>query len=152
MAMGYAAGAVAGAAGSADAIARGLEERPMDERTLAGLYGRPDDCPGGYRFVHKLPALPADLRDPLQVDGAVADALVAHGDFVADIARLTAAALLQVHGADAAIPAEAVRDTAAQVATSLAVALLRRPVLEQAIRSSIGEQGAFGQAWLSCPE
>jgi hypothetical protein len=124
----------------------------IDLPALARLYARAEDCPGPYRIVHKLPALPASLGEPVEIDRVVADTLVAHPDFVSDIARLTAAALLQVHGGSASLEEHAVRSMAAQVATSLAVALLRSRVLEEAVAASLADQGAFGQAFISCPE
>lgn len=124
----------------------------MDEKVLALLYGTPDDCPGTYRIVHKLPALPDGLRQHGEIDRVVAEQLVAHDDFVADIARLTARALRQVHGDGLDVSPQALRGMAGQVATSLAVALLRSQVLENAIGTALVEQGAFGRAYISCPE
>ncbi|MEB3265430.1 MAG: hypothetical protein VKN13_02325 [Cyanobacteriota bacterium] len=124
----------------------------IDLPALARLYASGDDCPGPYRIVHKRPALTSTLRHSEDIDHVVADTLVAHVDFVNDIAHLTAAALLQVHGGSANLGDDAVRATAAQVATSLAVALLRSRVLEEAVAAALVEQGAFGQAFISCPE
>lgn len=119
---------------------------------LARLYASGDACPGPYRIVHKRPALPASLGQAEEIDHVVADTLVAHDDFVSDIAHLTAAALLQVHGSTASLDDDKVRATAAQVATSLTVALLRSRVLEEAVAAALADQGAFGQAFISCPE
>ena len=124
----------------------------MDEKLLALLYGTPDDCPGTYRIVHKLPGLPEALRQHGEIDRVVAERLVGHDDFVADIARMTARALRQVHGDGVDTSPQALRGLAGQVATSLAVALLRSRVLEEAVAASLADQGAFGQAFISCPE
>jgi hypothetical protein len=124
----------------------------MDEKLLGSLYGTPDDCPGTYRVVHKLPGLPADLALHGEIDRVVAERLVSHDDFVSDIGRLTARALRQVHGDALDASPQALRGMAGQVATSLAVALLRTQALESAIATALVEQGAFGRAYISCPE
>ncbi|MCP9774875.1 hypothetical protein KBY58_05930 [Cyanobium sp. HWJ4-Hawea] len=116
------------------------------------LYHRPDDCPGPYRVVHKLPVLPESLKDHIEIDNVVADSLLAHQDFLDDIGELTARALLQVHGANADFDMAAVRGMAGQIATSLAVAMLRGQMLETAISTAIERLNAEGQAQLACPE
>lgn len=119
---------------------------------FAELYAHPDACPGPYRVVHKLPALPDDLKQAIEIDNVVADVLVNHADFLRDIAQLTATALLQVHGSDALFSESTIRGMAGQVSTSLAVALLRSQVLESAIASAIADQRSFSQGHLACPE
>ena len=48
----------------------------VQNNQLALLYGKPDECSGPYRVVHKLPALPATLKDPIEIDNVVAETLV----------------------------------------------------------------------------
>jgi hypothetical protein len=122
------------------------------DNPLALLYGKPDECPGPYRVVKKLPALPATLQDSAEIDNVVAETLVDHPDFLQDIAHLTANALVQVHGADAEFSETQIRGVAGQISTSLAVALLRSHVLDSAIHNAIAEQTSFGQGYLACPE
>lgn len=124
----------------------------LDEKSLALLYGSPDTCPGNYRIVHKLPPLPQGLTSTARLDNIVVEALVNHDDFVADIGRLTAEALLQVHGPEALLSKAEVRGLAGQISASLAVALLRSKVLEQAIQQSLGGLACFDQAAIACPE
>lgn len=124
----------------------------LHEPALELLYGNPDECPGPYRVVHKLPALPSSLRDHIEIDNEVADALVSHHDFLGDIAELTARALLQVHGSAAELNTAMIRGMAGQIATSLAVSLLRGQMLEQAIAAALDQFNAEGQAKLACPE
>ena len=119
---------------------------------LALLYGKPDECQGPYRVVHKLPALPVTLKNPIEVDNVVAETLVDHSDFLQDIAHLTANALVQVHGSDTEFSETQIRGVAGQISTSLAVALLRSHILESAIHNAIAEQTSFGLGYLACPE
>jgi hypothetical protein len=119
---------------------------------LALLYGKPDACSGPYRVVHKLPALPVTLKNPIEVDNVVAETLVDHSDFLQDIAHLTANALVQVHGSDTEFSETQIRGVAGQISTSLAVALLRSHILESAIHNAIAEQTSFGLGYLACPE
>ena len=122
------------------------------DRRFADLYAHPETCPDPYRVVHKLPSLPGNLKDAIEIDNVVAEALVNHSDFLRDIAQLTATALLQVHGSDALFSESSIRGMAGQVSTSLAVALLRSQVLEGAITAAIAEQRSFAQGHLACPE
>jgi hypothetical protein len=119
---------------------------------LALLFGKPDECPGPYRVVHKLPALPVTLKNPIKIDKVVAETLVEHQDFLQDIAHLTADALVQVLGCDAYFSETQIRGVVGQISTSLAVALLRSHVLESAIHNAIAEQTSFGLGYLACPE
>jgi hypothetical protein len=129
-----------------------LKAMSIQNNELALLYGKPDECPGPYRVVHKLPALPDTLKDPIEIDNVVAETLVDHQDFLQDIAHLTANALVQVHGSDTEFSETQIRGVAGQISTSLAVALLRSHVLEGAIHNAIAEQTSFGQGYLACPE
>ncbi len=124
----------------------------LHEVGLELLYGNPDECPGPYRVVHKLPTLPEFLKDHVEIDNVVADVLMSHQDFLKDIGELTARALLQVHGASAELNTAAVRGMAGQIATSLAVAMLRGQMLEDAIAAALAKLNAQGQAQLACPE
>ena len=119
---------------------------------FALLYGKPDECPGPYRVVHKLPPLPETLKNPIEIDNVVAETLVDHPDFLHDIAHLTANALVQVHGSDAEFSETQIRGVAGQISTSLAVAMLRSRVLESAIHNAIADQTSFGLGYLACPE
>jgi len=124
----------------------------IQNNELALLYGKPDECSGPYRVVHKLPPLPVTLRDPIEIDNVVAETLVNHPDFLKDIARLTANALVQVHGSDSVFSETQIRGMAGQISTSLAVALLRSHVLESAIHNAIAERTSLGQGNIACPE
>ena len=93
----------------------------LDEKSLALLYESPDNCPGPYRIVHKLPALPEGQIAAERVNEVVVEALLAQDDFVADIGRLTAAALVRAHGESALFSSQNVRGLSGQIATSLAV-------------------------------
>jgi hypothetical protein len=124
----------------------------LHEASLELLYGNPDECPGPYRVVHKLPTLPESLKDHIEIDNVVADALMTHQDFLRDIGELTALALLQVHGESAELNTAAVRGIAGQIATSLAVAMLRGQMLEDAIAAALAKLSTHGQAQLACPE
>jgi hypothetical protein len=129
-----------------------IKQMNIEINELALLYGKPDECPGPYRVVHKLPALPVTLKNPIEIDNVVAETLVDHPDFLQDIAHLTANALVQVHGSDTEFSETQIRGVAGQISTSLAVALLRSHVLEGAIHNAIAEQTSFGQGYLACPE
>lgn len=124
----------------------------LDEKSLALLYESPDTCPGPYRIVHKLPALPEGSIDAERVNEVVVNALLAQDDFVADIGRLTAAALVRAHGESALFSSQNLRSLSGQIATSLAVALLRSRSLEHAIHQSIGAMACYDQAAIACPE
>ena len=124
----------------------------LDEKSLALLYESPDTCPGPYRIVHKLPALPEGQINAERVNEVVVEALLAQDDFVADIGRLTAAALVRAHGESALFSSQNVRSLSGQIATSLAVALLRSRALETAIHQSLGSMTCYGQAAIACPE
>ena len=129
-----------------------LQAMSIQINELSLLYGKPDECPGPYRVVHKLPALPVTLKDPIEIDNVVAETLVDHPDFLQDIARLTANALVQVHGSDSEYSESQIRGVAGQISTSIAVALLRSHVLESAIQNAIADQTSFGLGYLACPE
>jgi hypothetical protein len=58
----------------------------LHEPALELFYGNSDECFGPFRVVHKLPALPCSL------------VIASHYDFLGNIVKLTARALLQVHG------------------------------------------------------
>jgi len=124
----------------------------LHEASLELLYENPEESPGPYRVVHKLPALPESLKDHIEIDNVVVDVLMTHHDFLKDIGELTARALLQVHGASAELKTAAVRGMAGQIATSLAVAMLRGEMLEDAIGAALARLNAQGQAQLACPE
>ena len=124
----------------------------LDEKSLALLYESPDTCPGPYRIVHKLPALPEGSIAAERVNEVVVNALLAQDDFVADIGRLTAAALVRAHGESALFSNQNLRSLSGQIATSLAVALLRSRSLEHAIRQSLGAMACYDQAAIACPE
>ena len=124
----------------------------LDEKSLALLYESPDTCPGPYRIVHKLPALPEGQINAERVNEVVVEALLAQDDFVADIGRLTAEALVRAHGESALFNSQNVRSLSGQIATSLAVALLRSRSLEQAIHQSLGAMACYDQAAIACPE
>ncbi len=124
----------------------------LHEASLELLYENPEECPGPYRVVHKLPTLPESLKDHIEIDNVVVDVLLTHQDFLKDIGELTARALLQVHGASAELNTAAVRGMAGQIATSLAVAMLRGEMLEAAIAAALARLNAQGQAQLACPE
>ena len=129
-----------------------IEQINIEINELALLYGKPDECQGPYRMVHKLPALPITLKNPIEIDNVVAETLVDHPDFLQDIAHLTANALVQVHGSDMEFSETQIRGVAGQISTSLAVALLHSHVLEGTIHNAITEQSSFGQGYLACPE
>lgn len=124
----------------------------LDEKSLALLYESPDNCPGPYRIVHKLPALPEGQIAAERINEVVVEALLAQDDFVADIGRLTAAALVRAHGESALFSSQNVRGLSGQIATSLAVALLRSRALETAISQSLGAMACYDQAAIACPE
>ncbi|MEB3200634.1 MAG: hypothetical protein VKK62_08935 [Synechococcaceae cyanobacterium] len=124
----------------------------LDEKSLALLYESPDQCPGNYRIVHKLPALPQGLPSTARIDNIVVDALVNHDDFVADIGRLTAEALVQIYGESALFSETSVRALSGQISASLAVALLRSKVLESSISQALGGLTCYDQAAIACPE
>jgi hypothetical protein len=124
----------------------------LDEKSLALLYESPDNCPGPYRIVHKLAALPEGQIAAERVNEVVVEALLAQDDFVADIGRLTAAALVRAHGESTLFSSQNVRGLSGQIATSLAVALLRSRALETAISQSLGAMTCYDQAAIACPE
>jgi hypothetical protein len=124
----------------------------LHEASLELLYENPEECPGPYRVVHKLPTLPESLKDHIEIDNVVVDVLMTHQDFLKDIGELTARALLQVHGARAELNTAAVLGMAGQIATSLAVAMLRGEMLEDAIAAALARLNAQGQAQFACPE
>ncbi len=87
-----------------------------------------------------------------EIDNVVVDVLMSHQDFLKDIGALAARALLQVHGASVELNTAAVRGMAGQIATSLALAMLRGQMLEDAIAAALAKLNAQGQAQLACPE
>ena len=119
---------------------------------MALLHGKPDECPGPYRVVLKLPALPPSLCELSEIDNTVADVLAAHHPFIEDLADLVARALLQVHGESEPIEEGLVYALATQIPTSLAVAILERGSLQAAIADRLFWLGAEGRSQLSCPE
>lgn len=122
------------------------------QQTLRMLYENPEECAGPYRVVTKLPQLPESLREHVEIDNVVADTLTDHADFVRDIALLTASALLQVHGPSAEISKNDVKGMAGQIATSLAVSLLRSQKLESALVAALYELGFHGASMTACPD
>ena len=116
------------------------------------LYENPEECAGPYRVVTKLPQLPESLSDHIEIDNVVADTLTDHDDFVRDIAFLTATALLQVHGPSAEISKDDVKGIAGQIATSLAVSLLRSQKLETALVAALHDLGSHGNSMTACPD
>lgn len=116
------------------------------------LYENPEECAGPYRVVSKLPPLPESLRDHIEIDNVVADTLADHDDFVRDIALMAASALLQVHGLSAEFSREDVKGMAGQIATSLAVSLLRSQKLETALVAALYDLGAQGKSMTACPD
>ena len=65
---------------------------------------------------------------------------------------LTAAALVWAHGESTQFSSQNVRGLSGQIATSLAVALLRSRALENAISQSLGAMTCYDQAAIACPE